>query len=67
MDFYFSERERRHFVTLHNSETSQSEKPRARRYIPHGYGGDEEFRPHPQYIKPKYTEYVSENPLHLTV
>lgn len=50
------ERERRHFVTLHNGETSQDEKPRARRYIPHGYGGDEDFKPHPHFIKPKYTE-----------
>jgi len=50
------ERERRHYVTLHNSETCQSDKPRARRYIPHGYGDDEGFIPHPKYKEPKYTE-----------
>lgn len=50
------EREKKHFPTLSNTETNQKYQPRGRRYIPHGYGDDYEFHPHPQHIDPAYTE-----------
>ena len=42
-----SEREKKHFPQLTNRQSSQNLKPRGRRYIPHGYGDDYEFNPHP--------------------
>ncbi|XP_060601363.1 spermatogenesis-associated serine-rich protein 1-like isoform X6 [Ruditapes philippinarum] len=50
------EREKRHFPYLQNQPTSPTYKPRGRRYLPHGYGMYDEWKPHPQGIQPEYTE-----------
>ncbi|XP_052811498.1 spermatogenesis-associated serine-rich protein 1-like isoform X3 [Mya arenaria] len=51
------ERERRHFPQIDNQPGDlPSYKPRGRRYIPHGYGMYDEWRPHPQGVQPQYTD-----------
>ncbi|XP_052244604.1 spermatogenesis-associated serine-rich protein 1-like isoform X4 [Dreissena polymorpha] len=50
------ERERRHFPQLQNQPGTTIYKPHGRRYIPHGYGMYDEWKPHPQNIQPKYTD-----------
>lgn len=53
----FQERERRHFPDIHNKKgVLPSYKPHGRRYIPHGYGIYQEWRPHPQNIQMDYSE-----------
>lgn len=49
---------KKHFPSLHNhqSHSTAVEARRMRRYIPDGYGLDYDFRPHVQYIQPKYSE-----------
>lgn len=51
-----NERERRHYPGLDNEQSKSADKPRARKYIPHGYGEDYEFVPHNRHINPRYTE-----------
>ncbi|KAL4233127.1 spermatogenesis-associated serine-rich protein 1 [Mactra antiquata] len=51
-----SERERRHFPLIDNSPSVPQYKARGRRYIPHGYGIYDEWKPHPQNIQPEFTE-----------
>ena len=49
--------ERRHFPDLSNCRGVISpHKPRGRRYIPHGASEDVEFKPHPPFMSPQYTE-----------
>ena len=50
------ELERRHYPHLDNRVSKSADKPRARRYIPHGYGEDYEFIPHSKHIEPNYSE-----------
>lgn len=50
------ERERRHFPDIHNNCSAPAYRSRGRRYIPHGYGFNDEWTPHNQNINIKYTE-----------
>lgn len=51
------EREKRHFPLLSNAPSELNcHKDRGRTYIPHGYGIQPEFKPHPPHIEPRYTE-----------
>lgn len=51
-----NERERRHFARCYNQDSDSEVKPRGRRYIPHGYGDDGDWRPHPVHLDVRYTE-----------
>jgi len=55
---YFSEREKRHFPWLNNKRSPPEYQlpQQGRRYIPHGYGDDFQFVPHPPFQEPEYTE-----------
>ncbi len=52
---FILEREKRHYG-IHNQGSEPETKDRGRRYIPHGYGEDVDFKPHPQSVDPRYTE-----------
>lgn len=53
----YREREKRHYPELHNRPGVLPQfRPQGRRYIPHGYGMYDEWKPHPQNIQPEYTE-----------
>ena len=56
MHVIVAERERKHFPKLSNRQSVPTYRARGRRYIPHGYGDDYEFIPHPEHIEPAYTE-----------
>ena len=55
---YILERERRHFPWVNNKRSPpvSQESAQGRRYIPHGYGDDFNFKPHPSFQEPEYTE-----------
>lgn len=55
-NMFVSERERRHFPDIHNNCSAPAYRSRGRRYIPHGYGFNDEWTPHNQNINIKYTE-----------
>ncbi|XP_021376836.1 spermatogenesis-associated serine-rich protein 1-like isoform X2 [Mizuhopecten yessoensis] len=50
------QRERRHFPHIDNSASVPKYRSSGRRYIPHGYGFDDGWAPHPQNIQVKYSE-----------
>lgn len=59
-NFVILERGKKHFPSLHNHQSSSAgaKSQGTRRYLPHGYGLDYNFRPHVQHVQPEYSEYV---------
>ncbi|KAK3600413.1 hypothetical protein CHS0354_026646 [Potamilus streckersoni] len=50
------ERERRHFPEIHNQKSVPVYRSQGRRYIPHGYGIYDDWRPHPQHVDIEYSD-----------
>ncbi|XP_053397960.1 uncharacterized protein LOC123552469 isoform X2 [Mercenaria mercenaria] len=53
---HLQKREKRHFPYIQNQPSVPTYKARGRRYLPHGYGMYDEWKPHPQNVQPEYTD-----------